>query len=408
MTKMQEEFKKASGNVIKLTPGEYEGPLVIDRPCVIDGNGSTVLCAAGPVISVKSVDVTLKNLRVEITDETTPEDLQIAIQSMDPATKLLNIEVRGRVVGIAGESEAWNLSPVVDLGYFAAEKSNSFLLTIDAPSAASLRLLVNGISVTPSALVAGKNHILLTTEPLRHQSRLYGELMVQTTVARRIYITGAAMKDAPLRSASLPAPPQPPPAPARQTPPQPRPAQPVPKPADPSVRLLQRGQRIFASEMKSPKLRFLFDFAKASPDIDVNCYCFALGENGKVAGDKDLIFFNNPASADQSIVTGYADKKPMVTVETGKASQAVTRIAVCFAIYGSHPTQNFSKIVSPSIRFFGGDKEYFRFEMTHLVMEKAVVALEIYRYKGEWKINPVGSGYTESLQQLCRSFGVNA
>ena len=58
------------------------------------------------------------------------------------------------------------------------------------------------------------------------------------------------------------------------------------------------------------------------------------------------------------------------------------------------------------IRIFGGEKEMLRFELKDLNDEKTVVATEIYRYKGEWKMNFVGAGYKSGLKTLCESYGV--
>ena len=410
MKKIQEEFRNASGNVIKLTPGEYEGPLVIDRPCVIDGGGSTILSMDGPVVYIKSINVTLRNMRIELADNAEEAKTPIAIRSVDSNAKLENIEVRGRVVGIANESEAWDLEPVIDIGSFAADTVNTILLTIDSPSGAKLSMRVNGLTIFPSALTPGRNFLLLTTDQLRHGSRLYGELMVETKVLRRIYVTGVALNTAQKRTASLPT--QSAPSPAPSAVPAPRPASsnpvpPAPQGAESSVRVLPRGQRMFASELKSSELRFVLDYAKVSPDIDLDCYCFALGENGRVLSNSGMIFFRNQESADHSVRIDKVRMRPMVTVDLSKVVSTVTRIAVCFAIYGTNPTQNFTKISAPSIRIYGGEKECFRFDLSHLQMEKCVVAVEVYRYKGDWKINLVGSGYRESLSQLCRDYGVN-
>ena len=202
---IQKEFNAARGDVFRLQPGEYEGPLVIDRRCVVDGAGATILCPDGPVVTVSSQGVTLKNLRIEVTNEEKDPSSEIAINSSAPDTRLENVEVRGRVVGIPGESDAWELPSVINLGDFAADSSNAFLYTLQSPGNAVLKVNVNGLKVTPSSLRPGKNAILLTTDELRNNARLYGELMVVSAVSRRIYITGCAVKNAPRHTDILPA-----------------------------------------------------------------------------------------------------------------------------------------------------------------------------------------------------------
>ena len=154
-------------------------------------------------------------------------------------------------------------------------------------------------------------------------------------------------------------------------------------------------------------IKFIYESMSSSPGIDIDSYCFALGANGKVSRDEDLIFFGNPEAANSSIRTGSADSKPLALIDLDKVDPAVCRIALCYSIYGDDPHQNFSGVSSPVIRVFGGDREMLRFELKDLSEEKTVVAAEVYRYKGEWKINFVGAGYKSGLTQLCESYGVN-
>lgn len=67
MNALQRQLEECGGR-LRLMPGEYEGPVRITRPCEIDGNGATVWAACGPVLTAASPGVTLKNLRVEVTE----------------------------------------------------------------------------------------------------------------------------------------------------------------------------------------------------------------------------------------------------------------------------------------------------------------------------------------------------
>ena len=44
--------------------------------------------------------------------------------------------------------------------------------------------------------------------------------------------------------------------------------------------------------------------------------------------------------------------------------------------------------------------------MNDLKNETTAVALEIYLYKGEWKISVVGRGFSDGMARLCNSFGI--
>lgn len=55
-----------SGGILKLEPGIYSGPVVIDRPMTLDGDGKVILEGGGKgtVITIKADGVTLRGLRI--------------------------------------------------------------------------------------------------------------------------------------------------------------------------------------------------------------------------------------------------------------------------------------------------------------------------------------------------------
>ena len=154
-------------------------------------------------------------------------------------------------------------------------------------------------------------------------------------------------------------------------------------------------------------LRIAFDWAGASRAVDLDGYVFLLRGDGKVSGDHDLIFFSNPESETGCVKVTASDEKPLVLLELEKAPAWTQKIAVCFSIYGNNPAENFSLVEKPCLRLFGREGESCRFAMDGLGVEKTVVALEVYRYKGEWRVNFVGAGYQSGLETLCRRYGVD-
>lgn len=406
MGKVQELFNAERSGTLVLTPGEYEGPLVIDRPCVVDGAKSTLWANSGPVLQIKASGVTVKNLRVEVTGNPASGEASIAIKTADPATKLENIEVSGNVVGFAREAEVWNLPSIISLGNFAAGASNTFSARIHAAANAELSCDVANLKISPTRLTPGENRILLTTDEVRDNTILFGEIMVKTGVSRRIYVTGKSLKDAPVHTENIP---------VINGPTVSLPIQmeaPIeliaPNTDNADVRSLRRGQRISTKELDASLVRVVFDHQGMRQSMDIDSYTFALRDNGKVGSDDDLYFFGNPEAANHSIRTGGSDTtKPMILVDLNKVDPQISKIAVCFSIYGEDPRHTFSQLNAPAARIFGGDKEVFRFDLSDLSQEKTVVALEIYRYKGEWKMNFIGAGYKNGLKPLCESYGVN-
>lgn len=397
---IQTQFKNTSGDFI-LSPNEYEGPLIIDRPCIVDGNNSTLWSDSKPVLIISSSGVTVKNLRVECTKNTkNTNDPSPVITSSCSDTKLVNIEVNGNIAGFENEADNWELPGVISFGTFAADRKNVFTVNIPAASDAEILNNTDNLSLSPAYIAKGDNYITFTVGEMRDNNILYGDIFIKTTVSRRIYITGRASAGAP-ENAALP--PQP------DFPSHIRAPYDIAAPAveDSPAVYIKKGQRISAAELEDKVIKIIYEHKSLKKSVDIDAYIFLLGENEKAKCDDDLIFFGNPNAADNSVRYIADGSLPLTLIELNKLNNQVAKAVVCYSIYGDDDRQNFSLVDSPMIRILSGENELYRFEMSDLNVEKTVAAIEFYRYKGEWKINFIGSGYKKSLKQLCENYGIN-
>ena len=180
----------------------------------------------------------------------------------------------------------------------------------------------------------------------------------------------------------------------------------APSQPDAQVPAFVKGQRIPAGAFQDQIIRVAYDCRGTSRPVEIDSYVFLLAENGKVRGDSDLIFFGNEAGANGEVRVTSNRGKPLVIVELEKVEPQVSKIVVSFSIYGDSPGENFSLVTAPAVRLLAGEQERGRFELAGLNLEKTVVALEFYRYKGDWKVQFVGAGYHSGLRTLCESYGV--
>jgi len=406
MENIQNQFNASKADEFVLEPGEYQGPLRIERACTLDGCGATLWGGSGPVLEIAAADVTIKNLRVELTGEASTDAAGIALRAAAGAAnlRLENVEVKGAVVGLAREAENWALPSVIALGNFAANAENTFTLEIDAAAPAQLECKIRGVRLTPQTLQPGPNRLALTTDELRNNTILYGEIMVKTAVNRRIYITGKALDGAPVHNEGQPVPNGPAVSlPVQMT----APCELVaPHIDDSNVQHIKRGQRLSIKEWQDSVLKIVLEYQTDDAQLDVDGYCFLLQSGGRVRRDEDLIFFGNQESEGGAVKVSQLNDRPLALVEPAKAPAEVERIAVCYSIYGDNPAQRFSAVQGATVRILNADKEIYRFALDELYEEKTAVAVEIYRYKGEWKMNFVGAGYRSGLRHLCESYGV--
>ena len=405
MSNIQKQFNVCGSGDFFLSAGEYEGPLHITRPCIVDGKMATLWAPSGPVLIIDSPNVVIKNLRVEVTGSADNGDALIAIATNQQDTKLIAVDVNGTVSGFQTEAVAWNLPPVVTLGTFAAGKENSFVVELDAATDAELVNGIRDVVIRPMKLAAGKNRLIIETSSMRDNTILYGEILVKTSVTRRIYVTGKAQNGAPEHNDARPVIN----TPVVSNPVQVDPPHEViaPRITESNVEYIKRGQRIAIKDHQKSIMKSAYEHSGLKRQVDIDSYVFLLQGSGKVHRDDDLVFFGNQETADHAVKVSSTNDMPIVLVDIAKISSTVEKVSVCFSVYGDDPTQNFSLIESPIIRIFAGDRELYRYKLDDLQLEKTVVAVEVYRYKGEWKLNFVGAGYRAGLKHLCESFGVN-
>lgn len=152
---------------------------------------------------------------------------------------------------------------------------------------------------------------------------------------------------------------------------------------------------------------------------DLDSSCFLLGSNNKAVGDEWFVFYNQPQSPDGAVVhlgdsrdgAGDGDDET-ITVNLAGLSQSVARMAFVITIadaiengYDFTGVRNaYARIVDDTT-----GKELALFNIPSY--EKGMTAMavfEVYRYNGEWKINPVGNGLKNTgLLELCQFYGVN-
>lgn len=152
-------------------------------------------------------------------------------------------------------------------------------------------------------------------------------------------------------------------------------------------------------------------------DLDVSIFC--ANAAGKVASDKDFIYFNNPQNANGSVVhsgdnrtgAGEGDDE-QVKVDLPAVPAEVEKIAFTITIYEADTrNQNFGQVSNAYVRILSelSGEELIRFDLGEdFSIETGVVVGELYRHSGEWKFSAIGNGYKDGLAGLVRDYGLQA
>ncbi len=153
-------------------------------------------------------------------------------------------------------------------------------------------------------------------------------------------------------------------------------------------------------------------------DFDLDAAAFLLGASGKVNSDEDFVFYNNLKHKSGSVehmgdnLTGAGEgDDEEIKIDLEKVPANVEKIDFTVTIYDAEArNQTFGQVENAYIRVVDDvtGNEIIRYDLGEdFSVETAVVVGEIYRNKGEWKFNAIGSGFSGGLAALGRNYGVN-
>ncbi len=203
------------------------------------------------------------------------------------------------------------------------------------------------------------------------------------------------------------------PAPAVQQRANPAPALP-PLPA--SSTLLRRGQKFTVANKDGSvpaNLKLKLDWQVMNPKCDLDASAFLLADNEKVPGEEWFVFYGQPTSPDSSIrYSGNTGKGAELLINLPKISPSIQKVTIAVTIYEAVQQHlHFGMVQNVSARIFNqmSNTELARIELTDCTSGvTALVVGELYRYKGAWKFNAVGSGVARDLAGFCAMYGIEA
>ncbi|MBR3746977.1 MAG: TerD family protein [Selenomonadaceae bacterium] len=152
--------------------------------------------------------------------------------------------------------------------------------------------------------------------------------------------------------------------------------------------------------------------------FDLDAAAFQLNGEGKANADSDFIFYGNLKHASGAVehlgdnLTGEGEgDDEEIVVDLSKVPENVAKIDFTVTIYEAEERkQNFGQVENAFIRVVNKatNEELIRYDLGEdFSIETAVVIGELYRNKGEWKFNAIGSGFEGGLAALCKNFGIN-
>lgn len=171
--------------------------------------------------------------------------------------------------------------------------------------------------------------------------------------------------------------------------------------------ILSRGQRAKIADLVPNGQRFSLGLAIDAPGLTLDFACFGLDGQGKLADERYMTFFNQPATpcGGVTLATPPGDVAGF-SLDLGKLPASIERLTLTTALDGPGAM---SKIASGHVRFLDASNEVARFAFAgaDFADERALMLLELYRKDGIWRTCAIGQGFNGGLDALVRHFGGN-
>ena len=132
--------------------------------------------------------------------------------------------------------------------------------------------------------------------------------------------------------------------------------------------------------------------------IAIDSAVWRLAADGKVRGDGDMIFYNQPASDDDSV---HYHGEHRYHLDLARQPQEVSRLVI--ACTADLPLAQYRQL---TLHVADGARELHCPVLLDERRESALILGECYRRNGEWKFRFVAQGFNGGLQPLCEHFGV--
>ncbi|AZS89203.1 stress protein [Streptomyces griseoviridis] len=123
-------------------------------------------------------------------------------------------------------------------------------------------------------------------------------------------------------------------------------------------------------------------------------------DGGKVGGDGDFVFYNQPAAP------GARLGGDTLTVDPPRLRPGATRVTV--VVTPAEPGTPLGDLPSPTLQVSAPDgRPLALFAPPRPRQETVLLLAEIYRRDGAWRLRALGQGYAEGLAGIARDFGVD-
>ncbi len=177
---------------------EVPGPVTIQRPVTIEGEEGVIWALKGPVVSIQSDGVVLRNLAILLTGKEGLQDGEAGcalVVKPGVTVTLENVSVRGSVLGLRKEEGEWQYPTALALGELKPGQQHKFRMLLVVPVRCRLKTDIEVLRIEPGEFDYGTVEVEMSVGPLAPGARLRGKLFLQTdSLLREIAVTASVGK----------------------------------------------------------------------------------------------------------------------------------------------------------------------------------------------------------------------
>ncbi|WP_016932213.1 TerD family protein [Rhodococcus sp. R1101] len=128
--------------------------------------------------------------------------------------------------------------------------------------------------------------------------------------------------------------------------------------------------------------------------------------DGKVRSDADFVFFNQPTGPGVRLVSGAPGQAASLAVSLAQVPADIDQVRAVITL--DDASSNFGRFAPPTARVSDSSGTVlYEYRIDGLSSESIVIALELYRRQGAWKVRAVGQGYAGGFAALVTDHGVS-
>ncbi|MGV9614599.1 TerD family protein [Nocardia xishanensis] len=128
-------------------------------------------------------------------------------------------------------------------------------------------------------------------------------------------------------------------------------------------------------------------------------------ERGKVRSDADFVFFNQPSGPGVNLQPAPAGQPASLAVSLNAVPADIDQIRAVITL--DDASSNFGRSAPPiAVVSDSSGNQLYEYRIEGLDSESIVIALELYRRQGAWKVRAVGQGYAGGFAALVTDHGV--